>query len=87
MNTVNNAKRNSKVIIYCMGTLDEMVQYGLLTQGSLMLSKNGREDYKQLIEEGFCPTEEEFKNGIKHIQDECIKSGTPFIYCSDIKMH
>lgn len=62
-------ERDKKVLIYVIGKIDKMRREGLL-KGGPILTDIGRQEYWQLVTEGFRPTAQEIADAVAVIKDE-----------------
>jgi len=60
-------KRSSKVVLYTMGIVEELIDKGLMA-GEKLLTSNGIEMFHYLKKRGFKPTEDELKWAVKNMQ-------------------
>ena len=62
-------ERIKKVIIYTIGSLDELRDIGLVTGGQHTLSEEGKEKLKELEKSGFKPSDDETRKAIAFLQE------------------
>ena len=60
--------RIKKVIVYTIGSLDELIDIGLVTGGQHTLSEEGKKMLKELDESDFKPTDDEVRTAIAFLQ-------------------
>ena len=63
--------RETKIIIFCFGMLNDLVELGILDKGSLEITGIGINEYEKLQKEGFEPTVQELEWGTNKVMDMC----------------
>lgn len=63
--------RERQVILFAMGTLEDLKAAGLLDGGAYKLAESGRLDFEQMKAASFTVTEHEMRQAIVCIQMQC----------------